>query len=609
MIEFETVDREWIDDIPPGFHIHNDETVSDFNSEDLRRYMKQELLKFIRRCNATAGRPMHEGIMRYLFLVVENLPMKYYITAQSPYDDSILPQFASAFAFDARTDAGYPATVQVMGQFLSLNPDIDINNVLYSMSVSAIFAFCNTIFINCISHNDIDDAIQRKLETYFAEFCRELIISSIRSGADEIIYVSFGDVASRVADMIKSSLDTNQIHETRVRWMSFPHPVWLSRSCKGRQRIVPVHNDVQITYDEIRPKVKSVYRYKRYSKTQTWTTYSHDDLLRLGNPSRLKWLSNMMTNNNINNCRSKLILQAGIKMPKEVYDNTDIDAMALNKLRNINKNTQHMLEIVQDIRDKIYVSLDGFNSDDKSQVQQFLDHLASCSRSLTNVNGLFMAMPGVLTSVKPAVSLTGKNVPPVIKTRVSNQSTVNFQPTVKYTATPIQEKKDNQNDVERVTNQMSNLDLSVVDSTENISTGAQSVSELGEFETGNVRSYSDFDDEPELFFDEAPLTLGVEKKQRSVEHLLKKLGKMPAVSSTTTTTTASSSNVHSPKPVVARPIPPSMRRSPSSSSMRSVTSAKSVVSSGSRKFTPTIKSVTSSPSIKPRPKLIARKKQ
>ncbi|EIE92592.1 hypothetical protein RO3G_17303 [Rhizopus delemar RA 99-880] len=301
-------------------------------------------------------------------------------------------------------------------------------------------------------------------------------------------------------------------------------------------------------------------------------------------------------------------------MPKEVYDNTDIDAMALNKLRNINKNTQHMLEVIQDIRDKVYGTLDDFNPSDKSQVQQFLDHLASCSRSLTNANGLFMAMPGVLTSVKPAVSLTGKNVPPIIKTRTSNQPTITFQPKVKYTATPVQEKKDNTNNVEDVTNQMSSLNLSVVESTDNTSAGAQSVSELGEFESGNLRSYSDFDDEPDLFFDEAPLTLGVQKKQMSVEHLLKKLGKAPVVSSTTTTTTTSTSDVQSPKetviqPQVRAPIPPPMRRSPSSSSMHSATSVRSAISSNSKKFTPVVKSATSSPPMKPRPKLIARKKR
>ncbi|CEG78684.1 hypothetical protein RMATCC62417_13257 [Rhizopus microsporus] len=137
--------------------------------------------------------------------------------------------------------------------------------------------------------------------------------------------------------------------------------------------------------------------------------------------------------------------------------------MTLNTLRNINENTQRMLEEVQEIRDKISTVLDVFNSDDRSQVQQFLDHLASCSRVLTNVNSLLIAAPS-------------------------------------------QRPKEEEEDEEGITRHISGLDLFVVDLTEDNNIGVESVSALEEYEAGVPQS-SEVDSEGDLVIDEAPLTL------------------------------------------------------------------------------------------------------
>ncbi|PHZ13304.1 uncharacterized protein RHIMIDRAFT_291067 [Rhizopus microsporus ATCC 52813] len=137
--------------------------------------------------------------------------------------------------------------------------------------------------------------------------------------------------------------------------------------------------------------------------------------------------------------------------------------MALNTLRNINENIQSMLKEVQEIRDKITTILDVFNSDDRSQVQQFLDHLASFSRVLTNVNSLLMA-------------------------------------------TPSQRPKEDEEDEEGITKRIFDLDLFTVDLTEDNNNGAESVSGLEEYEAG-VSQSSEVDNEGDLVINEASLTL------------------------------------------------------------------------------------------------------
>lgn len=164
-----------------------------------------------------------------------------------------------------------------------------------------------------------------------------------------------------------------------------------------------------------------------------------------------------------------------------------------------------------------------------------------------------------------------------------------------------QRPKEEEEDEEGITKQISDLDLSAVDLKVDNNIGVESVSELDKYEVG-ASQLSEVENEGDIVFDKAPLILGIKKKEKNN---LMKLDKAPAIP----VVPKSEPSEQEPKPAkvpLQIEVTSALPLSPSSSTnnIHLIITVTPVVPSNIKRFVARVKSTPNSSAMKPRPKLI-----
>jgi hypothetical protein len=77
-------------------------------------------VKMLKRMQPIADESTHPSVVRGLMLIANSTLMTYICVGTSPYENQILPEFATALAYDLRLCCGFTPSIQVMSQLMSM---------------------------------------------------------------------------------------------------------------------------------------------------------------------------------------------------------------------------------------------------------------------------------------------------------------------------------------------------------------------------------------------------------------------------------------------------------------------------------------------------------
>lgn len=183
-------------------------------------------------CTETVGHP--PACMAYLECVPDCLPMTHIYVGQEAYDPSILPMFASAFAYTLESSRTWTPTVQVLGQAMASISDCSIVEAMHLASHSYLLITVGMLMINAYPYSRLGQFERIRISGYTAELVRAIVLASIGLGVKKVTLVEMGNEAQAVGDCAWASMKSKA---RGIRRVKVSNPVRIARSHPGRESL------------------------------------------------------------------------------------------------------------------------------------------------------------------------------------------------------------------------------------------------------------------------------------------------------------------------------------------------------------------------------------
>lgn len=121
---------------------------------------------------------------------------------QSSYKYNILPQYASAFAFDYRALNRWTPSVQVLARALKIHFDVRLTKALTAMSNTYLMLDDGLLFINVYPYPSLTDLEKAKVASYLSELLIVLVSDCADTRGEKCTIVGFGDEADALATTV-----------------------------------------------------------------------------------------------------------------------------------------------------------------------------------------------------------------------------------------------------------------------------------------------------------------------------------------------------------------------------------------------------------------------
>jgi len=386
--------------------------------------VKERLLghveSYITACSSAAGSKPNAS--RYLRLLPGCVPLREVHVGQSSYRSSILPVYASAFAFDSRAIDSWTPTVQVLGQAMSSEFGVPVAQALDILANNYLLAPRGLAFINVVPYESYGAQLHIKLESRVAELLSNMVVSSLALGSARVMIIEYGDDAKMAGDAFWASMKSASLPVSRV---SVRNPVWVSRN-------FPCYStSVGPGVSTLTSRLCSRYLHHKANspdsglRRQPWRHYTKSQLSHVRPQVTMRLMSSLVHSESIEQIEAsfaKLVDSMPHRRPHEDESGDDEPESYVNTvLRQIGEESSRQVATTEEALKLAKNAVSKCTKDNRESVEAMVAVLRSCVDAQVMASGFFASLPSTLSSDTAALSVGVSTLPPIVRAYTSSR--------------------------------------------------------------------------------------------------------------------------------------------------------------------------------------------
>lgn len=407
-------------------------------SEDTASLLRESIGSYIHAIESYSGQTIDTRVTAYLKLIPEYPLGDVLLLGQEPYESSLLPPIASAFAYDILNPVlPCPPTVTTTAQFIlagskGTQDGLTMPAVASILSCSYVLLPVGVMFLNahCIKTSDV--ALQVRMESAFAELCCTLIYCASLSGKASFKLLHFGDVAQRTISLVMGALRADKLGKTKVSHTKHRFPVYLDRAVDSQYRgselrcdksvNAAAHAATSIMSNPEASTATSSCLLRHLVLAYDYTRYLPGQLAILGNNSTVQSLFSKRVANKLTTITSEFVSalplaimsyssygHGGGSRKYAPVDTVDKRVELLTRI-SVKQATlgQQMEKVIADVQS----ASEALNAEDADSVASYLSALRALHVKFSMSTAFYASIPGILTSTESAITSVGNNIGP-----------------------------------------------------------------------------------------------------------------------------------------------------------------------------------------------------